>query len=265
MLIFPSNLVVQNSGLESGLKPRTGFVDPVRPDWLESRCMSDEKKILLVEDDAELRGIMREALLGAGYRVLEAEGIEVGLHLFRAQKPDLAVLDVNLPDGSGLDLCRGIRASKSLSATPVIMLTGQGKLEEKSAGFGAGADQYLVKPVQPGELLLWVEALLRRLKIDRGEGDEAAFGDLVIDLKSQLVRVRGQVLSNLTTKEFELLYFLAKRSPQILSRKFILSHLWHTITVDHVVDTHITNLRKKLPSDISDRIQNIPGKGFRYL
>ena len=227
--------------------------------------MAEPSQILLVEDDARMRGVMSEALSGAGYRVHEADGVKVALHLFRTHEPDLAVLDIELPDGSGLDICKGIRAHKTLSITPVIMLTGKGGLDDKGAGFEAGADQYLVKPVAPRELLMWAAALLRRLKLDSGEGDELRVGDLGIDVKAHLVRYKDQTISNLTVKEFELLYFLVRKRPQVLSRKSILTNLWHTVAVDNVVDTHIFNLRRKLPSEVADRLQSVPGKGFRYL
>jgi DNA-binding response OmpR family regulator len=177
----------------------------------------------------------------------------------------MRTLDNYLPDISGLDICRRIRSHGSLFATPVIMLTGQAGLEEKEAGFAAGADQYLVKPVSPRELILWVQALLRRLGFDNEEGVTLAVGDLEIDKTSYLVRFQGQVMPHLTGKEFDLLYFLVKHRPKVLSRKQILSQLWHTITVDRVVDTHISTLRRKLPTLLSDRIQNLPGRGFRYF
>jgi len=145
------------------------------------------------------------------------------------------------------------------------MVTGNGDLDDMEAGFAAGADQYLVKPVGARELLMWVMALLRRIEFDAGEGDELKAGDLVLDTKAHLVRFKDQVLSNLTVKEFELLYFLVRKRPQVFSRKHILSNLWHTVAVDNVVDTHIFRLRHKLPKDLAERIQAVPGKGFHYL
>lgn len=227
--------------------------------------MAEPKTILLVEDDARMRAVMSEALSGAGYRVLEADGVAVALNLARKRLPDLAVLDVELPDGSGLDICKGLRTGKSAAATPVIMLTGRGELKDKGAGFEAGADQYLVKPVAPSELLMWVAALLRRVRIDAGEEDGLRAGDLAVDEKAHLVRWGETVVSNLTVKEFELLCFLVRKRPQVLSRKFILSNLWKTVAVDNVVDTHVFNLRKKLPPAAADRLQSVPGKGFRWL
>lgn len=228
-------------------------------------AMSEVKTILLVEDDAWVREPLRAALQAAGYRVLEADGVAVGLNEFRTKSPALVVLDIELPDGTGLEFCRSVRAHKSLAKTPVIMMTGRGGLEQKGEGFEAGADHYLVKPVHPREIVMWVESLLRRLKVEREEGDLLVAGDLSIDRKAVVVRYKDAPLPKLTAKEVELLFFLVRKRPQVLSRKYILSNLWRTVAVDHVIDTHIGNLRKKLPAEVSDRIQNVPGKGFRYF
>lgn len=221
--------------------------------------------VFLLEDDPGIRVPLREALSAAGYLVAEADRIDVARQLLRTAQPAIAVLDIELPDGSGVDLCKEIRASKTLAGTPVILLTGKGQLEDKGQGFEAGADQYLVKPVQPREVIMWVGALLRRMKIDTGEADVLEAGELAIDVKSHLVRFKGETISTLTIKEFELLHFLARKRPQVVSRKQILSNLWHIVAVDNIVDTHLHNLRKKLPKELALRIQSVPGKGFRYM
>ena len=221
--------------------------------------------ILLVEDDPAVRAYMREALSAAGYAVAEADCLDAARHLVRKEKPALVVLDIQLPDGTGFDFCQEIRSSKALAETPIMMLTALGKLQQKEEGFTAGADQYLVKPVDPKELLLWVEALLRRLKIDAGEMDNIEAGDVLIETNTHIIRFKGQPVPNLTKKEFELLSFLVRRRPRVFSRKYLLSNLWHTVAVDHAVDTHFYNLRKKLPQELALRIQAVPGKGFRYF
>jgi DNA-binding response OmpR family regulator len=223
------------------------------------------KVILIVEDEASVREFLQAALGGAGGHVLSSDTVAAGLHLLRAHKPDLVVLDINLPDGSGLDVCREIRAHAQLRSTPVIMLTARAELEEKLEGLGAGADQYLTKPIDSRELVGWAEALLRRIGYDTGAGDQLAAGELRIDVKAQLVYFRDTVVSDLTGKEFDLLYFLVKQRPKVLSRKHILSNLWHTVAVDRLVDVHIGHLRRKLPPEAADRIQTVPGKGFRYF
>ena len=221
--------------------------------------------ILLVEDDATVRSYVRDALSGAGYLIAEADRLDVARNLLRKAKPALVVLDVQLPDGSGIDFCQEIRASKVMADTPVVMLTALGQFEQKEEGFSAGADQYLVKPVDPKELLLWVDALLRRVKIDAGGADNIEAGDVSIETRAHMVRFKGKPVPDLTVKEFELLSFLVRKRPQVFSRKYLLSNLWHTVAVDNAVDTHVYNLRKKLPEELAARIQAVPGKGFRYF
>ena len=223
------------------------------------------KKILIVEDDPETRRLVRLALESAGHAVLGAENTAIGMQLFRNETPDLIILDINLPDGDGFEFCRKVRSHKSLFDTPVIMLTGEGDIEKKASGFSAGADQYLVKPVHPKEVLLWVGALFQRLAYDKEEGDVLEVGDLRVDLKSRLAHFRGQRIENLTGKEFDLLYYLVKKRPQVLSRAHILTKLWHTVAVDNLVDVHISHLRKKAPPELAARIQTLLGKGFRFL
>lgn len=227
--------------------------------------MAAPATVFLLEDDPGVRVPLREALSAAGYLVAEADRLDAARHLLRTAKPAVAVLDIELPDGSGLDLCKEIRASKMLFATPVIMLTGKGRMDQKATGFESGADQYLVKPVQPREVLMWVAALIRRIKIDAGEAEAIEAGDLTIDLKSHIVKFKEQAITNLTVKEFELLFFLVRKRPQVLTRKHVIYNLWRSVTVDNVVDTHIHNLRKKVPPELALRIQSVPGKGFRYL
>ena len=226
---------------------------------------SNSKTLLVVEDDEAVRRAAALALSSLGHRVLQCESLEVGFHLFQAEKPDLVVLDVVLPDGTGLDFCRKVRAHGNLSTTPVIMLTGRGQFQDKEQGFEAGADQYLVKPVAPKELLMWVKALLRRIDYSSDSGGALVAGEVTIDPEAHLVRFRDASIPYLTRREFDLFYSLVKSRPKVLSRKFILSKLWHTVSVDGVVDTHISNLRRKLPQLLADRLQTVPGKGFRYF
>lgn len=225
----------------------------------------ETKAILVVEDDAATRQVLHSVLTSNGYRVLATDRVASGWHLFTSEKPDLAILDLGLPDGNGLEFCKRIRDHKDLGLTPVIIMTAKSEFDSKVAGFKAGADQYLIKPVPPEEVVLWVQALMRRLSLDKDEGGVLQAGDCSIHADSHLVRFKGAEIRYLTVKEFELFYFLVKNRPKVLSRKHILSNLWHTIAVDHVVDTHLTNLRKKLPRELADKIQTIPGKGFRFL
>lgn len=225
----------------------------------------DAKAILIIEDDVDTRRIVSQALASLGHRIIEADGIAAGLRLFLAQRPDLVVVDIRLPDGSGFDACAQIRAHPELGLTPVIMLTGEGKLEDKAKGFAVGADQYLVKPLHLSEFLLWAGALLRRLERGTGAQDVLRVGDLLIDPEARLARFRGQPVATLTAREFDLLHALVRHRPKVLSRRYIMSTLWRTVAVEHLIDTHLGNLRRKLPPELAERVQTVPGKGFRFL
>jgi len=223
------------------------------------------KTILVVEDDGILRRATAAVLESAGYRVLQSESTEVAYHLFQAESPALVILDLTLPDGSGVDFCRKARAHKTLGKTPIVILTSRRLPKEKAEGFGAGADQFLVKPVPSEELLLWVEALLKRVSFDKDEDGPLVAGDVAVDDAGHLVRFGDAAIIDLTQKEFQLFRALVKLSPKVLSRRFILAKLWRTVAVDGVVDTHMSNLRRKLPQRLADRFQSVPGKGFRYF
>jgi DNA-binding response OmpR family regulator len=224
-----------------------------------------KETVLIVEDDAEIRHMLRDSLALDGFRVIESGEAERGFQLFVTREPDLVVLDIQLPDGDGFDVLRRIRASQGNAKTPVIMLTAQGQLESKLTGLSAGADQYLVKPVHPLEFMQWVKALLRRVEFESGGGTKLVVGELTLMLETREAWYESMPLTRLTPKEFELLHYLVKNRDRAVSRKEILSKLWKTVAVDHTVDTHIRNLRKKLPTVIADRIQNVRGKGFNYF
>lgn len=221
--------------------------------------------VLLVDDDRDWRVATAKVLAADGLHVIPADTVESGWLQFLEKKPALVVLDLNLPDGDGVDLCLRMRGHEELGGVPIIMLTGKGGLGAKRVGFDAGADQYLVKPVEPDELSMWVKSLLRRLALDHGEDKVLRAGDCVLDAKAHRVTWEGVAMPRLTVKEFDLLYFLVQKRPRVMSREEILSQVWKTITVDNVIDVHLHNLRKKLAPALADRIQNIPGKGFRFI
>ncbi|MBI4057042.1 MAG: response regulator transcription factor [Elusimicrobia bacterium] len=221
-------------------------------------------KILVIEDDYHLRHITKLALQGDGFTVLESANAKDGVQIFENEAPGLILLDLKLPDQYGLEICKRVRAHPKLSTTPIIILTSESDIEKKITGLTAGADQYLTKPIPTLELVAWVKALLRRLDYSKeGEGTLRC-GDLSVDPQAHLVKIKDRIIGHLTRKEFDLLYLLVKKRPQIISRKYVLSKLWHEILVDRVVDVHIGHLREKLGPDLGNKIETVPGKGYRF-
>lgn len=223
------------------------------------------KTILVVEDHKETRDLIRAALEDEGFKPACADTLKSGKDYLKHHKPALIILDLGLPDGNGLEICGSVRGDAELSKTPIIALTGLTELHDKKRGFDTGVDQYLEKPIVIEELSLWVKALLRRVEWGNHGGTILMFDDLQICSESYIVKFKGAVIGNLTRREFDLFCFLVKTSPKLISRKSIISEIWKTAAVENLVDTHIYNLRQKLPRQLAARIQSVPGKGFRYF
>ncbi len=225
--------------------------------------MSDS--VLIVEDHKETGELVKAALEDAGFRAACVSSVKEALAYMSAGAPCLIVLDIALPDGSGLEISRWVRANASLSDIPIIVLTGKDAIADKGRGFQAGVDQYLIKPINMDELVMWAKALLRRVAMDKSGGASLKAGALEMEVRSQMARYKGEPLHDLTRREFELLYALAKNSPRIMSRIEILSQVWRTVAVPNLVDTHMFNLRRKLPRELADSLQSVSGKGFRFF
>jgi len=223
------------------------------------------RDILVVEDHKESCAMLSAVLEEAGFCPHCAGTVKAAKEFLSRNNPCLMILDLQLPDGYGLEVCRWVRTNGKQENMPVIALTGQDDFRDKRNGFLAGVDQYLTKPMVVDEIMMWVKALLRRVDMDKSGGAVLTISDLQLDAKAQLVKYRSGPVENLTRREFELLYALAKNSPRILSRGEILEKVWHTVSVENLVDTHLFNLRNKLPKDLSEKIQAVAGKGFRYF
>lgn len=221
--------------------------------------------ILIVEDHKETCDLLKAALDDAGFRSHCVGTVTAAKAYLNHHHPCLVILDMRLPDGHGLEVCCWVRNNEKLENIPIIALTGEDEIHHKQKGFSAGVDQYLTKPIVMDELVMWVQALLRRVAMDKSGGTVLTICALEIDVKAQIVKYRNKPVENLTRREFELLYAMAKNSPRIISRKEILSKIWRTVAVENLVDTHMFNLRNKLPPELASKLQSVPGKGFRYF
>ena len=178
-------------------------------------------KILVVDDDTELRELIGFALRQAGYMVImAADGMEA-LRLFDVEQPDIVILDVNLPQMSGFEVCRRIRAT---ATTPIMLLTVRSSEEDQVQGLDLGADDYLTKPFSPRTLLARVRALLRRAEIERPAPQSA--GDLQLDIEQQSVSVRGGSPIRLTNLEFRLLQYLLVNAEHTIPAERLTTHVW---------------------------------------
>ena len=204
-------------------------------------------KILVVDDDLELLGLISYALRQAGYLTVEATDGAAGLAAFQSESPALVILDVNLPRLSGLDVCRQIRAA---SATPVMMLTVRGAEEDQVQALDLGADDYLTKPFSPRTLLARVRALLRRA----GGAERPAplvAGDFALDLEQQAVSVAGAAAVRLTRLELRLLQLLLANAGHTLPSERLLRHVWGSRASDdrQLLKQLVHRLRQKIEAD----------------
>tara|TARA_Y100001934_G_C12200237_1_gene700816 strand:+ start:81 stop:779 length:699 start_codon:yes stop_codon:yes gene_type:complete len=225
-------------------------------------------KLLLVEDEEDLAQGVVLGLEAVGFQVTHVTTGRAGLDVLLHETFALVILDLMLPDLTGLEICRQLRRDPSYQNLPVLMLTARGETYDRVVGFEAGADDYLVKPFAMRELELRIRALLRRpnLRTETSVQQEDAieFGSLVVDLPGHRVLVDDQELA-CTALEFKLLVTLLERRGRVQSREVLLDDVWGTETFvsDRTVDTHIKRLREKLGS-AGSYIETVRGVGYRF-
>lgn len=227
--------------------------------------------ILIIEDDTAVARSLRKGLEEEGYQVSWRKEGRAGITLAQEQQPHLIILDIRLPDGSGLDFCREMRSLNLIQ--PILMLTARRDEVDKVLGLEMGADDYMTKPYGLRELLARIRALLRRAYGDLAgrSGDQAILfvGDLTINLDTAEV-LRGTKPLNLTPTEYRMLVFLARHPGQALSRSQILEGVWQdtaAIESERTVNVHIRRLREKVELTPSkpELILTVPGIGYRLV
>ena len=228
---------------------------------------TNDLTVLIVDDEQDLRDLVDFNLQQSGYRTRQAAGGASAIAACRTERPDIIVLDLNLPDVSGLDVCRTLRAQPSTADVPVIMLTARGGEIDRVVGFEAGADDYVTKPFSVRELVLRVDALRRRLgraKIPAPPASRLKAGPIELDIEGFLAYVGGQEVP-LTLLEFRLLKFLVEGSGRVRTREALLDQVWgYSSEVEtRTVDTHVKRLRDKL-GPAGDAIETVRGVGYRF-
>jgi DNA-binding response OmpR family regulator len=226
--------------------------------------------VLAIEDDpAILRGLS-DNLRFEGYEVVTATDGETGYQLQRQRKPDLILLDLMLPQMSGLELCRKLRGEGI--QTPILMLTARSEEPDRVLGLDLGADDYVTKPFSVRELMARVRALLRRSQPGAEGGpdlpDELRFGEAKVDFRSYEALFGGKLVE-MTRKEFAVLRFLASRAGEVVTRDELLNEVWgyESYPSSRTVDNHVAGLRAKLERDASqpEHIKTVHGVGYKFI
>lgn len=228
--------------------------------------MSDKIRILAVDDEPDLRALLRILLKNRGYDVVEAaSGDEAVEHLKRDSKVDLVIMDIMMPGLSGVEACREIR---KFSTVPMLFLTAKGTMQDKEVAYTSGGDDYLVKPFSQNELIMKVESLTRRYRVYKGKRETMEGDSLVLDEEHTCAVRNGQRIE-LTDKEFAILQFFFKNQGKTVDVCTVYEGVWgekYMPSSNNTVMVHILNLRKKLEADPANPklIRTVWGKGYRF-
>lgn len=222
-------------------------------------------RILIIEDEPDLQKVLEYNLRLAGHEVIAALCAEDGLQLAQKRKPDLVILDLMLPDLPGTEVCKSMKRDSKTKSIPILMLTAKGSEIDRVVGFELGADDYVVKPFSVRELVLRIEAIMRR-----GQSEERStqatfeFGVLRVDIEAHRVWVADREV-DLTALEFNLLVTLYDRRNRVQNRTTLLDDVWgiEASITTRTVDTHVKRLREKL-CQAGDYIETVRGVGYRF-
>ncbi len=223
------------------------------------------RRVLLVEDEAPIREMLRFILEQSGFDVTEAEDFDVALEKIKEPYPDLILLDWMLPGGSGVQLAKRLKQHEYTRDIPIIMLTARGEEEDKVRGLDAGADDYVTKPFSPKELIARMKAVIRRVAPTSSE-EMIEFNGLRLDPVSHRVTAFERPV-DMGPTEFKLLHFFMTHSERVYSREQLLDNVWGTnvYVEDRTVDVHIRRLRKAISESNHDgMIQTVRGAGYRF-
>ncbi len=221
--------------------------------------------VLVVDDEPNIREVIRFALEGSAFRVLEAGHADEARRLIQSGEPDLILLDWMLPGRSGLELAQQLKQNSKTRTIPIIMVSARGEEEDRVRGLETGADDYIAKPFSPREMVARVNAVLRRSKPDQ-PADQIDIGGLRIDNLSHRVSVNGQRIEVAPT-EYRLLHFLMSHAERAFSRSQLLDQVWgeQVYVEERTVDVHVRRLRKTLETTGHDHLlQTVRGVGYRF-
>jgi len=219
--------------------------------------------VAVIDDEVDITGLVSLHLQKSNFRVKEFFDARTFYKFIKNSIPDLIILDLMLPDADGFEVCKVLKNDEKLAPIPIIMLTAKAEEMDRVIGLELGADDYVVKPFSPRELVARVKAVLRRRE-RKAETQKLKFGDfLEMDLQKYVITIDGEVI-NLTKTEFNILYQLAAKPGWVYSREAILDHLWgqEKYVLDRTVDVHIRHLRSKLGKH-GGIVKNVRGLGYK--
>ena len=220
-------------------------------------------KILLVDDEPDILEIISYNLSAVGYQVFTANNGVEGLKVAKKELPHLIILDVMMPEMDGIETCEIIRKTPELSNSLITFLTARGEDYSQVAGFDAGADDYITKPIKPKVLLSKIKALLRRMNSVKEEDESLRIGDLIINKEEYKVTKNGSEIL-LPRKEFELLSLLTSKPGKVFKREDILNKVWgnEVVVGGRTIDVHIRKLREKVGEE---SFKTVKGVGYKYV
>ncbi len=226
--------------------------------------MIENNKIVIVDDEEELRELVADVLEADNFKVIKCADTDEGYKRILKSKPDLAILDVKMPQIGGIELCRLLRSDPATKNIPVIMLTVESTETDKVIGLGVGADDYITKPFSNKELVARIKALLRRVS-RKQESNSIKTDGLTMNLDARTVMLNSKEIK-LRPKEFDLLHMFLIKPNIVLSRDFILENVfeYNVAVTTRTIDTHIKNLRQAL-GEWGDKIITIFGRGFKFV
>ena len=224
-------------------------------------------KILVVEDDSEVLDLIRTALSFKEYACVETMSGGNAVEMAQREKPDLIVLDLQLPDLDGLEVCRRLKAGETTKQMPIIMLTARDGVADIVRGLEAGANDYVTKPFEVMELIARVRAQIRLAQELKGPPRILDKEGINLDSFHRVVRGEEREIKDLTEKEFGILYQLVWQSPRILNRQEIFENVWKTSYEgqSRTIDVHVQRIRTKLGGGMAQRIVSVKGEGYKFL
>ncbi|MBZ5503958.1 MAG: response regulator transcription factor [Acidobacteriia bacterium] len=248
-------------------KTLPGADQPAQETSATETAVNGKQKIFVVEDDTDIARLVRHHLEAAGYRVRSYSSTHTVLADALKERPALMLLDIMVPGGDGIDLCRQVRQSgQTLGGTPIVFLTARSSESDRIRGLETGADDYITKPFSPRELVARVKAVLRRCETPLAPSVIRA-GDLEIDAMAMTLTVRGAAITA-TATEFRLLHYLAQHAGRVFTRDQILDAVWRetTFVSPRSVDVYVRKLRSKIEADPEHPryLRTVRGAGYRF-